>query len=189
MGFLDKAKKLAQQAMEKAEEAMAEAKAKSSGSGSGSGSASGPSAPPRNDPRLGTPYVPGMLGKPGWREKGLVDPAAILPITDRDRVGVPHSTKSQILEEPFGVGRRWTAGERSAGLYYQLDPEHQAWEPPSGRAPLAGMSGASTTLLPDGRTLVFLADGGRRVVLELTGLDDMARAELTRVVAEQLATN
>src|SRR5436309_305579 len=105
MGFLDRAKKLADQAREKAEEALAEAKSRaesmkvSTGSGGGSSSeatssSAGATAGDR-DPRWGTPYVPGMLGRAGWRERGLTDPAAVLPIADRDRAGVPHTTKSE----------------------------------------------------------------------------------------------
>jgi hypothetical protein len=111
VGFLDRAKKLAEQAMGKAEDALNEVKARAGQASQGSqppsgGSSTGaPPAPKSTDPAFGTAYVPGMLGRPGWRERGLVDPAAILPIKDRDRAGVPHSTKSQILAEPFGVGR------------------------------------------------------------------------------------
>ncbi|HJP64805.1 MAG TPA: hypothetical protein VKA30_00715, partial [Actinomycetota bacterium] len=94
MGFLDRAKKLAEQALEKAEETLAEARSKAD-----QGRASSPA--PAGDSRMGTPYVPGMLGRPGWRERGLPDPAAVLPITERDRFGVPHSTKSQIVAEPY----------------------------------------------------------------------------------------
>jgi hypothetical protein len=186
MGFLDRAKKLAEQAKDKAEEALAEAKARAAAQQQAKSSqASAPPGP--QDPRMGTAYVPGMLGRPGWREKGLTDPAALLPIQDRDRAGVPHSTKSQILEEPFGMGRRWTAGERSLALFYQLYPEHQSWQPPGGAAPSVAISGASEATLPDGRSLVFLSDGGKRVVLEASGFDDTARAQLAHAVAAQLA--
>ncbi len=187
MGFLDRAKKLAEQAKEKAEEALAEAKARAAAQQKSTepSQASGPRGPA--DPRMGTAYVPGMLGRPGWREKGLTDPAALLPIQERDRAGVPHSTKSQILEEPFGMGRRWTAGERSLALFYQLYPEHQSWQPPGGAAPSPVVSGASEATLPDGRALVFLSDGGKRVVLEASGVDETARAQLVHTVAAQLA--
>jgi hypothetical protein len=192
VGFLDRAKKLAEQAMGKAEDALNEVKARagqgSQGSPSGGSSTGAPPAPKSTDPAFGTPYVPGMLGRPGWRERGLVDPAAILPIKDRDRVGVPHSTKSQILAEPFGVGRRWTSDGRSAGLFYQLDPDQQSWQPPGGMAPFAGVGGASAATLPDGRSLVFMGSGDRRVVFESSGLDDAARASLAQAVAQQLAS-
>jgi hypothetical protein len=108
MSLLDKAKKFATQAKEMAEDAMAKAKEQQESS-----DASTAVAPTPDDPRMGTPYVPGMLGRPGWRERGLTDPAAVLPIDDRDRAGVPRSTKSQIVEEPFGMGRRWSTGERA----------------------------------------------------------------------------
>lgn len=179
MGFLDRAKKLAERARDKAEEALADVRTRTA-------TESGPVASRGPDPRWGTPYVPGMLGRPGWREQGLADPAALLPIAERDRAGLPHSTKSQILEEPFGMGRRWSSGGRSAALFYQLYPEHGAWEPPSGTAPFAEVGGASATTLADGRSLVFLGASDRRVVLELTGLDDSARATLARAVAEHL---
>ncbi len=184
MGFLDKAKKLAEQAKDKAEEALAEVKARVPSSETTTG---GQVPPGATDPRLGTPYVPGMLGKPGWRERGLTDPAAILPVADRDRAGIPHSTKSEIVEEPFGMGRRWSVGGRSAGLFYQLDPEHLSWEPPLGRTPFAAVPGATEAHLPDGRSLVFVDAGrDRRVVLELSGLDDAAPA-LALAVNQQLA--
>jgi hypothetical protein len=182
VGFLDRVKKLATQARDVAEEALAEVGQKGGPEGSAG-------APASVDPRLGTPYVPGMLGRPGWRERGLVDPAALLPIAERDRVGVPHSTKSVIVEEPFGMGRRWSSGERSTGVFYQLYPEHRAWEPPAGRAPFAQVTGASEAALPDGRSLVFLARGEQPVVLEVAGLDASARAQLARAVSDQLASN
>jgi hypothetical protein len=182
MGFLDKAKKLAEQAKDKAEEALAEVKARVPSSDATTG---GQVPPVTADPRMGTPYVPGMLGKPGWRERGLTDPAAILPVGDRDRAGIPHSTKSEVVEEPFGMGRRWSSGGRSAGLFYQLDPEHLSWEPPLGRAPFTAVPDAMEAKLPDGRSLVFLGGGDRRVVLELSGLDDAAPT-LARAVEQQL---
>ena len=189
MGFLDRAKKLAdqakgiaEQAKERAEGALDEARERAATSG-GDGSQS---SSPGTDPRMGTAYVPGMLGRPGWREKGLTDPAAVLPIADRDRAGVPHSTRSEIVEEPFGMGRRWTAGERAVGLYYQLYPEHEGWEPPGGRSPVGGLAAASQATLPDGRALVFLGGGDRRVVLETNGIDDAARSDLVHAVSREL---
>ena len=187
MGFLDKAKKLAEQAKEMAEEALQEARARTgtSGEGGGGGSWSSSSSSVAADPRLGTPYVPGMLGRDGWRERGLTDPAAVLPIADRDRAGVPHTTKSEIREEPFGMGRRWTASGRFVGLYYQLYPEHRDWEPPAGRTPLTGIEGWQATL-PDGRALAFLGSSMTPVVLETNGLDDSSRSDLIYAVVGQL---
>jgi hypothetical protein len=189
----DQAKKLAEQATSKASDALSDASSRMAqssrttsapptapgGGASGSGGA----------PEYGTPYVPGMLGRPGWRERGLTDPAALLPIRERDHAGVPHTTKSKIIEEPFGMGRRWTSAGRSAALFYQLYPEHKAWEPPGGRAPFSGVAGASMATLNDGRTLVFLGAGGQSVVLELTGIDDPVRADLARTVAERLGAS
>lgn len=180
MGWLDKAKKLAEQAKEKAEEALAEVKARTEKSGEGGSSAD--AARPYDD-RMGTPYVPGMLGKPGWREQGLIDPAALLPIDDRDRAGIPHSTKSQILEEPYGMGRRWTSGERSAGLFYRLTAEHQAWTPPTGLVPDPDAGGAMGGQLEDGSAVVFLGD---EVVLETRGLTGDDRSALVAAVAAQM---
>jgi hypothetical protein len=185
VGFLDRAKKLAEQAKEMAEQArdaaegaLSDARARSS-AGGGGGSRS---EAEMRDPRWGTPYREGMLGRPGWRERGLTDPAAVLPIADRDRAGVPHTTKSEIVEEPFGMGRRWTAGGSSVGLFYQLYPEHHGWEPPAGRVPIDGIPGAWQATLPDGRAVVFLGD----VVFESRGIDDAARSDLVSVVAGQL---
>ncbi len=208
VGFLDRAKKLRDQAKEAADQAMklaeqmtakaSDALSEASNQSTTTAGAPGPiSAPPAaggvvagqsGATEYGTPYVPGMLGRPGWREQGLTDPAAILPIKVRDQVGVPHTTKSQILEEPFGMGRRWSSGARSTALFYQLYPEHRAWEPPGGRAPLSEVYGASAASLPDGRSLVFLAGGGHSVVLEVAGLEDQARAALARTVAERLTS-
>ena len=187
MGFLDKAKKLAEQAKEKAEEAMAEVKsrteqARQQQSSGGNGAPSG-----GGYANWGTPYVPGMLGRPGWRERGLEDPAGVLPIRDRDRIGVPHSTKSQILEEPYGMGRRWTAEGRSAALFYQLYPEHQTWEPPGGKAPYPNVHGASSATLPDGRSLVFIPGPGAGVVLEVNGIDDAGKLDLANAVVSHSA--
>ena len=194
MGFLDRAKKLAEQAKgvaeqakELAEGALSEAKERAGASGGGGGGGGGwQSSSLATDPRMGTAYVPGMLGRPGWREQGLTDPAAVLPIADRDRAGVPHTTRSEIVEEPYGMGRRWTAGERSVGLFYQLYPEHQGWEPTGGRSPVVGLGGVAQATLPDGRALVFLGGGEHRVVLETNGLDDAARTDLVRAVSAQL---
>jgi hypothetical protein len=124
---------------------------------------------------MGTAYVPGMLGRSGWREEGLVDPAAILPIAERDRAGVPHATRSEILEEPFGMGRRCSAGDRAVGLFYRLHPEHRGWAPPGGSSPVTEIDGASQATLPDGRALVFLVGTDRDVVLEARAIDDSAR--------------
>lgn len=186
MGFLDRAKKLAEQAKdmaeqarEKAEGALSEARARS---GSGGGGGGGSFGDDDRDPRWGTPYREGMLGRPGWRERGLTDPAAVLPIEERDRAGVPHSTKSEIVEEPFGMGRRWTAGERSVGLFYQLYPEHQGWDPPAGRVPIEAVDGGWQATLPDGRALAFLGN----VVFESRGIDDGARSDLVNAVARRL---
>lgn len=199
MGFLDRAKKLAEQAKgvaeqarEAAEGALQEARTRAGSSDEGDGGGGGggggwPSSSVATDPRMGTAYVPGMLGRAGWREQGLTDPAAVLPIEERDRAGVPHNTKSDIVDEPYGMGRRWTAGEKSVGLLYQLYPEQQAWEPPGGRSPVTGMAGASQATLPDGRSLVFLGGGGgTQVVFESRGIDDAARSDLVHVVAAQL---
>lgn len=174
MGFLDRAKKLAEQAIEqakdvreKAEDALADARSRAP--------SAEPEAPPPDDrdPRWGTAYVPGMLGRPGWRERGLADPAAVLPIEDRDRAGVPRSTKSDIVEEPYGMGRRWTAGACSIGLFYQLYPEQQAWVPPGDN--------------PAARALTFLGTGEQRVVLETAGLDAAAQSALSAAVNAHLA--
>lgn len=202
MGFLDRAKKLAEQAKgvaeqakEVAEGALSEARSRTdaAGPGAGGGEASGGQvrrdpSPPDADPRMGTSYVPGMLGRPGWREQGLTDPAAVLPIAERDRAGVPHSTRSEITEEPYGMGRRWTAEGRTIGLFYQLYPDHRAWEPEGGRSPVAEIAGGSQATLGEGRSLLFLGAGDRRVVLETDGVDDSARSDLAHAVARQLAS-
>ena len=182
MSLLDKAKKFAAQAKDLAEDAMA--KAKEQQASSSEAATAGASSTP--DPRLGTPYVPGMLGRPGWREQGLTDPAAVLPIDERDRAGVPRSTKSEIVEEPFGMGRRWSTTGRSAALFYQLYPEQQSWEPPSGTAPLPDVGGGTTATLDDGRALVFLGSGKHRVVLETSGIDTAQQLTLARAVASHL---
>jgi hypothetical protein len=128
-----------------------------------------------------------MFGRPGWREQGLVDPAGLLPIKDRDRLGVPHSTKSQILEEPFGMGRRWAAMGRSAAVYYQLYPEHQAWQPPSTPVAYGAVDGAYLVALPDGRSLVFMRNSDdKRVVLELYGFDEASQSTLATSLNAQL---
>ncbi len=181
MGFLDKAKKVAAQAKEMAEDALAKAAEKRESTGGTAASLAS------TDTRFGTPYVPGMLGRPGWRERGLADPAAVLPIDERDRAGVPRSTKSEVVEEPFGMGRRWSTAERSAALFYQLYPEQQAWEPPGGTAPLPEVGGGATATLPDGRALVFLGADEQRVVLEMTGIGAGEQATLARTVASRLA--
>jgi hypothetical protein len=189
MGFLDRAKKLAEQALEKAEDTLADVRTKADQrSKGGGGSEATAGTPVTTDPRMGTPYIPGMLGRAGWRERGLPDPAAVLPIGERDRFGIPHSTRSQIVAEPFGVGRRWSVGGRSAGLFYRLDPDHLAWSPPTAPAPAPAGGGAQTAELADGRSLVFLGTDNRSVVLELSGLDADAAISLSHTVAQQLAS-
>jgi hypothetical protein len=187
VGFLDRAKKLAEQAMTLAEDAVSEAKAKadarkteSGGSGGAGTSSSG------GDPAFGTPYVEGMLGREGWRERGLPDPAAVLPIDDRDRAGIPRSTRSEIVEEAFGMGRRWTGGRAAVGLFHRVHAEHQSWQPPSTTEPLAGVERAVRATLDDGRTLVLIGEGQGGVVLESKGLDESAVATLARAAAEHL---
>ena len=187
MGFFDKAKKLAEQAKEMAEQATKAAEGALGEARARSGSGGGAPAEPVTDPRMGTSYVPGMLGRPGWREKGLTDPAAVLPVAERDRAGVPHSTKSEIVEELFGMGRRWKADGTSVGLFYRLHIDHQGWEPPGGRTPVEGIEGASQASLTDGRALVFLPGPGAEVVLETDGMDDSSRSDLANAVARQLA--
>ena len=182
MGFLDKAKKLAEQAKDKAEEAIQEVKARTEQARQNQSSGNGGGAAGERDPRWGTPYLPGQFGRPGWRERGLEDPAGVLPIKDRDRLGVPHSTKSQILEEPYGMGRRWTAEGRSAALFYQLYPEHQSWEPPGGKAPYPNVSGATSATLPDGRSLLFIPRSDAAIVLEVSGIDDAGQLDLANAV-------
>jgi len=182
VGLLDRAKKLAEQAKDVAEHAkglaegaLAEAKARTGGDDDPGG----------GDAEDGTVYEPGMLGRPGWIEQGLTDPAAVLPIDERDQAGIRRDTTSEIVEEPFGMGRRWTADGRSAGLFHQLYPEHRSWLPPTGWTPLVGVEGASAADLPDGRSLVRVEHADRRVVLELVGMDD-ARMTLAHAVARQL---
>jgi hypothetical protein len=176
MGFLDKAKKLAEQAKGAAEDALTEQRsrregARTGGAGGGSGTTS-----------YGTPYVAGMLGREGWREQGLDDPAAVLPVEARHAVGLDRSTRSAIVEEPFGMGRRWSSGDRSAGLFHRLHPDHRAWEPPTGTQP-ANAPGAQVAELEDGRTLVFLQARRRPVVLETSGLDAPERDVLVAAVS------
>jgi len=196
VGFLDKAKKLAEQAKQMADQAREaaegaiEARTRSGpDSGSDSGPAGGGGPAPAGQVLYGTPYVPGMLGRPGWRERGLADPAAVLPIADRDRVGVPHPTRSEIVDEPFGMGRRWSAGARAVGLFYQLYPEHLSWSPPGGLTPVAAVARASQATLSDGRAVVLLAAGDQRLVLETAGIDDAGRADLLHAVLDQLGVD
>jgi hypothetical protein len=192
VGFLDKAKKLAGQVKDKAEEALAEAKSRTGDKDKDDAGAPAAGAPVGEAPakdgesKLGTAYVPGMLGRPGWREKGLEDPAAVLPIADRDKAGVPRSTKSEIVEVAYGMGRRWTTGDKSTGLFYRLYPEHREWSPPGGTSPLAGVSGASQATVGGGKALVFFEDGDHPVVLETSGLDDDARLALAQAVAAHI---
>jgi hypothetical protein len=211
VGFLDRAKKLAEQAKDAAEQAKKMAEQAASRASDAMTEAANRAEPPvgmaspdstavSSSPHpsggggvtasrhSGTPYLPGMLRRPGWRERGLTDPAALLPIQERDRVGVPHSTKSEILEAPYGMGRRWSTDGRSAGLFYQLYPEHRAWEPPGGRTAFTSVIGASAATLPDGRHLVFLGGGGTSVVLEIAGIDESAQAALAQTVSERLAS-
>lgn len=186
MGLLDRARKLAEQAKEKAEEALSEVRSRAE-QASRAQDEPAPGAP-RGEPdgRLGTPYVPGMLGAPGWREQGLVDPAALLPIDDRDQAGIPHSTKSEILEEPFGMGRRWTSGDRSAGVFYRLTAAHRAWAPPGPATPVPDVDDATEATLDDGRTLVMIPADDRQIVVELRGFDGPTRHHLAAVAADML---
>lgn len=186
MGILDRAKKLAEQARGVAEQAKGLAEDAIGEVKSRTGGSDEP-AEPSPPPDYGTAYVPGMLGRDAWREQGLTDPAGVLPAADRDRAGIPRSTKSEIVEEPFGMGRRWSADGQAAGLYYQVHPEHRSFEPPTGWAPVIGVEGVSAADLPDGRALVFFEAGECPVVLELVGIED-SRMDLVHAVAGQLAS-
>ena len=186
MGFLDKAKKVAEQAKELADQAKDLAEERLNEARAQKQAPSRGGAPEDRDSRFGTAYVPGMLGRPGWREQGLVDPAALLPIDERDRAGIARSTKSEVLEEPFGMGRRWSSGGRSAGVYYQLYPEHRSWQPPGGTQPAADLGGTKATT-PDGKSLVFVERGSTPVVLELSGLGSNEEQQLARALTAQLA--
>ena len=84
MGFLDRAKKLAEQAKDMAEGAIKEVQTRNDQPSGTSTSTPAPAASASAGPvEYGTAYVPGMLGRPGWREQGLTDPAAVLPIKAR----------------------------------------------------------------------------------------------------------
>lgn len=72
------------------------------------------------------------------------------------------------------MGRRWTEGVRSVGLFYQVHPDHRAFNAPEGRSTYQG------------RTLVFLGRGDQAVVLETAGLDDGETASLAQEVAANL---
>ena len=76
------------------------------------------------------------------------------------------------------MGRRWTAGERSVALFYQLYPEHEEWTPPGG-------AGNEATL-DDGRHIVIIG-GDQRVVLETNGIDEAGQAALALAVSNSLA--
>ena len=167
MGFLDKAKKLAEQAKGMADDVLAERREHQAAAQQAAPSAAGAGA-------FGTPYLPGMLGRPGWRERGLDDPATILPIDERDRVGIQRSTRSEIAEEPYGMGRRWTSGDKSAGVFYQLHPDQQAWQSPAG-----GDVGG-------GRTVTVLGGGEVPVAIELRGFDESFTGGLISVARAQL---
>lgn len=86
------------------------------------------------------------------------------------------------------MGRRWTSGERSAGLFYRLTDEQRAWLPPGGLVAASRMGGALSATLDGDRTVVFIDGDGVQVVLELRGLDDDASTALAASVAEQLAS-
>jgi hypothetical protein len=190
MGFLDRAKKLAEQAKDLATEAVEKARAQSSSSDAADGDGA-----PASDPAFGTPA--GAIGD-AWKNLGLPDPAAVLPAADRDRHGIPSSTKSVVVREAYGVGRRWVNGEKSAGLFWLIDPDAppsaasgtgDRWsaDRPADASDVSGVGDAAYVAdLGDGHRGVFVREGSVACVVEVAGLDDDAATDLARATVGRM---
>jgi hypothetical protein len=209
MGFLDKAKKFAEQAkdmatdaMEKVKEQQAQqAQQKADQAAGAAGATSTPASPTATSTSasaaaggngFGTPA--GELGE-RWKSIGLTDPAGFLPAKERAKYGVPASTKSTVVSERWGIGRRWTAGDKSVALLYLIDPADPATraEQTAERwgnvrtetavdVPDVG-DGAFITDIRDGKRGVFARAGRVGYVVEFVGIGDDAAIALARAAA------
>jgi hypothetical protein len=199
VGFLDRAKKLAEQAKEMANEAVDKVKeqqaaSKASSSAPASSGSSSSSAP--GSAGYGTPA--GEVGE-RWKSLGLADPAGVLPPKTRAAHGIPTSTKSAVVAEAWGVGRRWSAGDRSVGLLYLIDSgsppasadatgERWTAARPADAETVADVGdGAYAAPAGDGREGVYVRAGAIGFVVEFAGIDRADAAAMARVAAGQLA--
>jgi hypothetical protein len=204
MGLLDRAKKLAQQAKDLAGDAIDRTTSPQPSPG---GYEQPPGAPPTAAPPPGAAAsAPVVFGTPAgpvgesWKRLGLLDPAGVLKATERDRAGVPKSTKSEVVMEPYGVGRRWSAGGRAIGFFWLID---NAAPPPDAAATamqwaaLRGPEGVDVPGVGDrayirdaggGRRGVFVRAAGKGFMVEVTGLPDEAAVDLAKAAAAEAAS-
>jgi hypothetical protein len=188
MGFLDRAKKLAEQARDMATDAVEKVKEQQQ-----QRAANRPEeAAAPGGSQYGTPAGP--LGE-RWKSIGLMDPAGFLPPYERDKYGIPKSTKSAVVSERWGIGRRWTAGDKSVALLYLIDPADPATSArqtaerwgnvrTATAVDVAGVGdGAFITDIRDGKRGVFARAGNIGYVVEFVGIPDDAAIDLARSAA------
>jgi hypothetical protein len=202
MGFLDRAKKLAEQAKEIAGDAVEKAKemrAERQGQST---------APPTWT--SATPYESGAFGAPAggvaapvtdlrvrWVWLNLPDPAAVLKSGERARFGIPTSTKSDVVQESYGVGRRWNTGSSSIALLWMVDDDHPSdatatglrWQDlrPAAAVDTPGVGdGAYLADAGGGRRAAFVRCRGVGFVVEGAGLADDIILDLARGAADEV---
>jgi hypothetical protein len=190
MGLLDKAKKLAQQARDLAGDTMERTRQATDRD------SEAPARTPSGSGEFGTPAGP--LGEQ-WKRLGLADPAAMVKLVERERVGVAGSTKSVVVQESYGVGRRWSADGKSIGFLWLID----ATSPPAdsratgahwqalrdpGAADVGGLAGDGYVKdAGEGRRGVFVRAGDMGFVVEVSGLGDDVAVDLARGAAREAA--
>ena len=198
MGFLDRVKKVAQQAKDFAEDqieqrqqqqASSDAAPVSAGGGGSDGGGGGGDGGGGGPVVFGTPA--GELGEK-WKAVGLSDPAGVVPPKARDVAGVPKSTKSAVVSESYGIGRRWTAGNKSIGVFWLIDPANPPAEPTGTGARFDALRTGEAKDVPDigegayvldlgsGRHGVFVKNNGIAVVVEVAGIPREAAMQLAQ---------
>jgi hypothetical protein len=204
MGFLDRAKKLAHQAKDFADDQVEQRRQQSKNPTPDASTASPPSAPAAGGPTTtdgpkvakppGTPAGP--LGEK-WKALGLPDPAGVVPPRARQGAGVHRSTHSEVLEAPYGVGRRWTAEGKSIGVFWLIDGSVKDAAGTVGR--FDALKSAEANDVPDigdaayfdklegGRHGVFVKAGGRAVVVEVGGIEKDPAIQLAQAASMNMS--
>ncbi len=197
MGFLDRAKKLAQQAKGFAEDQVEKRRDHDEAAPDAPPPADtgGPRSEPRAPKPFGTPS--GALGE-RWKSLDLGDPAGVVPPKARAAAGVPTSTLSEVVKERYGIGRRWSAEGKAIGVLWLIDPDNQpddasatgerfATLRDAQAEEVAGIGdGAYVARLGDAREGVFVTLGGRGVVIEVSGIPRETAIELATTATENI---
>src|SRR6266508_637684 len=196
MGFLDRAKKLAQQAKEFAGDQIEQRRqpqgTQTEGESPQPGAPTAPTGEAKQPKPPGTPA--GELGE-RWKKLDLPDPAGVVPPKVRQGAGVPRSTHSEVVSEPYGIARRWTDEGKSIGVFWLIDPDAQPSTAEAtsarfdalrgeGAEDVPGIGdGAYITDLGNDRRGVFVRAQDRGLVVEVAGSDHEAAVELAQAAS------